>query len=224
MSIAARNAILAGGAALPYDAEVEYLESTGTQWIDTGVKLQTPCVVETKLIPVGSNFNDRMMLGVFSGGNTRLAPVAAYRNNLVSKSADGKNTGIVACQGGVEYSVKASFSSAGFLWIINNVSGSQPGASVTSLYSLLIFANNWNGVIRMPDQEGMTGKIFSLSIDNGDGVSMSLIPVRVGSGANAVGYMYDRVSGELFGNAGTGAFVIGPDASAAMGGGISANA
>lgn len=30
-------------------------------------------------------------------------------------------------------------------------------------------------------------------------------------GANAVGYMYDRVSGELFGNAGTGAFVIGPD-------------
>ena len=37
------------------------------------------------------------------------------------------------------------------------------------------------------------------------------IPVRVGSGANAVGYMYDRVSGQLFGNAGTGAFVIGPD-------------
>ena len=24
---------------LPYDAEVEYLESTGTQWIDTGIKL-----------------------------------------------------------------------------------------------------------------------------------------------------------------------------------------
>ena len=22
---------------LPYDAEVEYLESTGTQWIDTGI-------------------------------------------------------------------------------------------------------------------------------------------------------------------------------------------
>ena len=33
------------------------------------------------------------------------------------------------------------------------------------------------------------------------------IPVRVGD----VGYMYDRVSGDLFGNAGTGAFIIGPD-------------
>ena len=33
------------------------------------------------------------------------------------------------------------------------------------------------------------------------------IPVRVGT----VGYMYDRVSGQLFGNQGTGDFVLGPD-------------
>lgn len=33
------------------------------------------------------------------------------------------------------------------------------------------------------------------------------IPVRVGD----VGYLYDSVSGQLFGNAGTGSFVIGPD-------------
>ena len=33
------------------------------------------------------------------------------------------------------------------------------------------------------------------------------IPVRVGD----VGCFYDRVSGQLFGNAGTGAFIIGPD-------------
>ena len=33
------------------------------------------------------------------------------------------------------------------------------------------------------------------------------IPVRKGT----VGYLYDRVSGKLFGNAGTGDFVLGPD-------------
>ena len=33
------------------------------------------------------------------------------------------------------------------------------------------------------------------------------IPVRVGQ----VGYLYDKVSGQLFGNQGTGAFVVGPD-------------
>ena len=28
---------------------------------------------------------------------------------------------------------------------------------------------------------------------------------------DGVGYMYDRVSGQLFGNSGTGAFIVGPD-------------
>jgi hypothetical protein len=33
------------------------------------------------------------------------------------------------------------------------------------------------------------------------------IPVRIGT----TGYMYDKVSGQLFGNAGTGSFILGPD-------------
>lgn len=41
-----------------------------------------------------------------------------------------------------------------------------------------------------------------------DGVlKLDLIPVRVGN----VGYMYDRVTGNLYGNSGSGNFIIGPD-------------
>ena len=36
---------------------------------------------------------------------------------------------------------------------------------------------------------------------------MNLIPVRCGT----TGYMYDSVSGTLFGNAGTGDFIVGTD-------------
>lgn len=36
---------------------------------------------------------------------------------------------------------------------------------------------------------------------------MDLIPVRIGD----IGYMYDKVSGKLFGNEGTGEFILGPD-------------
>ena len=36
---------------------------------------------------------------------------------------------------------------------------------------------------------------------------MNLIPVR----KDGVGYMYDTVSGQLFGNIGTGNFILGPD-------------
>jgi hypothetical protein len=43
--------------------------------------------------------------------------------------------------------------------------------------------------------------------DADDNLMADFIPVRVGD----VGYMYDRVSGQLFGNAGTGEFVLGTD-------------
>lgn len=46
-------------------------------------------------------------------------------------------------------------------------------------------------------------RLYSLKISN----RMDLIPVRVGT----TGYMYDRVSRQLFGNAGTGDFIVGPD-------------
>ena len=49
-------------------------------------------------------------------------------------------------------------------------------------------------------------------IVNHNGVVVrDFIPVCVGSGASAVGYMYDCVTKRLFGNNGTGAFTIGPD-------------
>lgn len=45
-----------------------------------------------------------------------------------------------------------------------------------------------------------------------DGVVVrDYVPVRIGEGESAVGLMYDRVSGELFGNDGTGYFIVGPD-------------
>lgn len=51
------------------------------------------------------------------------------------------------------------------------------------------------------------GKFYSLQVEKGGDVVLDLIPVRIGQ----VGYLYDSVSGELFGNAGTGTFVVGPD-------------
>ena len=50
-------------------------------------------------------------------------------------------------------------------------------------------------------------KIFGFSAyDNGELV-IDLVPVRVGH----VGYMLDTISGELFGNEGIGSFIVGPD-------------
>ena len=52
------------------------------------------------------------------------------------------------------------------------------------------------------------GKLYSFRIEDDNNINIiDLIPVRVGT----TGYMYDRVSGQLFGNDGTGDFIVGPD-------------
>ena len=50
-------------------------------------------------------------------------------------------------------------------------------------------------------------KTGSVQITKGDSLVRDYIPVRKGT----VGYLYDRVTRKLFGNAGTGDFVLGPD-------------
>jgi hypothetical protein len=51
------------------------------------------------------------------------------------------------------------------------------------------------------------GRCYYFKLRDGNTLLLDCIPVRVGN----VGYMYDKVSGKLFGNAGTGSFVLGSD-------------
>lgn len=50
-------------------------------------------------------------------------------------------------------------------------------------------------------------RIWSYSHSKANGQKVNLLPVRIGN----TGYMYDTVSGQLFGNTGTGDFILGPD-------------
>jgi hypothetical protein len=50
-------------------------------------------------------------------------------------------------------------------------------------------------------------RLYYFKIYSNNGLVRDLIPVRVGQ----VGYMYDKVSGQLFGNSGTGEFILGAD-------------
>jgi hypothetical protein len=71
--------------------------------------------------------------------------------------------------------------------------------------NIYLFAFNYNG-------EGSTWrpakmKLYSCKITDNGTVVRDFIPVRVGQ----TGYMYDKVSGQLFGNSGTGSFILGRD-------------
>ena len=213
MLIAARNAILAGGAALPYDAEVEYLESTGTQYIDADyiptidseMELDIMCLSQnssyTGVAVCGNYFNSTHVFGLgrnsnniligYFGNKANVNLYGTFYRNVRYKTSINKDT--LSCTN-VETQASTSMT----------MGVTRFDTSSRSLY--LLNGNTQTGDLWIHANWKLFGcKLFRQSLVR------DFIPVRVGSGANAVGYMYDRVSGELFGNAGTGAFVIGPD-------------
>ena len=73
------------------------------------------------------------------------------------------------------------------------------GAFTANTYNMYLFSRNFEGEA----QPCANARIYGFTISD----RMDLIPVRVGN----VGYMFDRVSGTLFGNDGTGDFIVGAD-------------
>jgi len=192
-----RNALMAGKR-LPYDAEVEYLESTGTQWIDTGIRpaSTTKAVVDTAFTSgsvlgaiVSSNYSTWFC---FTGGT---ATTVRYYYGGVSNydyTIDKTMRHVYGISKDFEIDGAVVYTSSNTL-----TTGTQ------NIYAFGRINNgNPNDLLR--------GKIFSLKIYDGDDLVRDFIPVRVGT----VGYLYDRVTRKLFGNAGTGDFEIGPDIAA----------
>lgn len=70
----------------------------------------------------------------------------------------------------------------------------------TTLTTLQLFG--WNR-----DNYGMVGRIYSAYVKQDGVLVRDFVPVRVDN----VGYMYDKVSGQLFGNVGGSDFIIGND-------------
>lgn len=50
-------------------------------------------------------------------------------------------------------------------------------------------------------------RFYYFKVWKGDNMIFDMIPVRIGN----EGYFYDKISGNFFGNAGTGSFILGPD-------------
>lgn len=194
-----RRRVYGGSKKLPYDAEIEYLESSGNQYIDTGVVLDATMTVRVlyDFIQYGFVFGARNNAAVnavdrhYSGVANEIGDqyVIRYGNEILYRlnTIPHGTNGVVISPAGVVLNGKtvsvvtygnAFFSGHCFLFTINHGGSPYLGA----------YAFN---------------RIRRFSIDN----IIDLIPVRVGQ----VGYMYDKVSKQLFGNSGTGDFILGPD-------------
>lgn len=194
------------GGSLPYDAEIEYLQSTGTQYINTGILIDG---TGTFSFGVKTTLTDRSFLGAIIGTRESPSGYTQYKSynilNLSTTQIRADFLGKAAAgEGKINTTASAltiKFDTSVLTLLVNgsNISGSSTNQSCS--YPFYLFAVNNGNMSNIPQKL----EYFWFMKDNK--ITMYLIPVRVGQ----VGYMYDRVSGQMFGNAGTGNFTLGPD-------------
>ena len=207
MMLGARTAAWIGKA-LPYDAEVEWLESTGTQYIKTDIipgigytyrmTFRSTGVVNYGYI-FGVNWKDDAGAIEFFGLR-RKASQAIFQSL-------GFKIGTVPCEEDIDYDITINGGEDGslneFELADGRVFSNNSRISVGPTLPMNLFAVNNNGSAAFQNK----ARLYLFSVESNGEAILDLIPVRVGT----VGYMFDRVSGQLFGNAGTGAFIIGHD-------------
>ena len=183
--------------ALPYDAEVEYLESSGTQWIDTGYKPNANIKFE---ISGTQDTTDSALFGLSY-------VFYCFDNNNISDTTYygfcGNTGNFALVMRGIPVVITMSASDG---LVINGTKyANLTAGSTTANYSMALFGrrDNNNGVVLKLGRHIIKyTKIYS-----GNTLVLDLIPVRIGQ----IGYMYDKVSKQLFSNSGTGNFILGND-------------
>lgn len=181
--------------------ELAYIESTGTQYIDTGFKPNQSTKVVMDLEFTGQHSSHPFAFGArdstgkadfyayINGGGTLTAPWAFVCGSILNqhtKTGEGRQA--------------VSFGNDGM--IVNGVSASVTAVTFQSTVNLWLFCANRNGAT----QYLSSLKLYSCQIyDNGTMVR-DYIPCINPDGA--VG-LYDLVTAAFFGNSGTGSFVAG---------------
>lgn len=178
---------------------LEYIEGTGTQYINTGYYQQSEKIrIKAEFEYVGSS-GSQCAFGAQSG-NGFLMTLYGQKEIIV-----GTN--------GSTYSQYTRPVGTRFLFDVtaNNgtLSGTQNGQSLSSTYtgtlvktvSLAIFHNNGGATSQICPM-----KVYSFQIYDNDVLVRDYVPCQAADGA--IG-LYDKVNSQFYGNAGTGAFTAG---------------
>ena len=195
---------------LPYDAEVEYLQGDGV----ARIMLDDIYTTEKKYIGIG--ITEESYTGRFAGSEQgrRTQYVGATSGRIEAKFNTPNNSIIVSVDGATPYKcyvyvadgVNISISLDGNVLSSKATTVKIPYVAKTNKMELFAIRGITSTTTILGTWAGLC-YYFRLVTVEGETV-LDLIPVR----KDGVGYMYDRVSRKLYGNAAdTGAFVIGPD-------------
>ena len=185
--------------------KVEYIESNGTQYLNTQINgvsgLNIECIL---MLNSNANISNCGMIGSReNNSNTRFYAISFLSSKWhVGLPKDSLYREVLKQ---VKYKARLETSSTKYALYINDELYGSANSYQATTYPLYIFAcNNYGTASRF-----CSGRIYSVLIDNETTKLFNGIPCRRKSD-NKPG-MYDTVSDEFFTNQGTGEFICGPD-------------
>ena len=186
---------------------LEYIESTGTQYIDTGVvpTINTVWKLDNEF-STDTISGEYWYNGVYQNSGARF-DIALQQNDMRLNygAANIVSSNVLAFQGvRIMYTIDAQK----LIWSYGNTRGSYTRKIQGFTQPLYLFArNDLRSSVRIPSRFSLQ-KTYSSRIFDNDVLVQYLIPARHDSD-NEIG-MYDLVSNTFFTNSGTGEFTAGP--------------
>lgn len=190
-----------------YDAEVEYLETDSS-----GV-----CYIQTDYVPSGANISYETKFRWISWGGSSNTYITLYAARTSSSTQGfmawryGSSTRQIQIycgqRGWANSGIKKSLTSGKDVVLHADVNSIDFNGTV-STYSEGAYSSANKKALRLwHNSIPISLRYYYFKMWDDGVLKLDLIPVRVGN----VGYMYDRVTGNLYGNSGSGNFIIGPD-------------
>lgn len=203
MNVSRRRYMGAKGGSSPYQ-RIAYLESSGTQYIDTGeffnglttkIYLKYSAILN-KYFVIGAGSTDNKNSFIFANGGSTGRYwnfyFFRYKNNYTQSSIGSQTDEVREAELTSDFVVDGTTVKA---WTASDF---------TTPVSVFLFSTQ-----KADGTVGTCGtfRIYACKIYQNDVLVKDFVPVRIGQ----VGYLYDKISGELFGNDGSGNFTLGPD-------------
>lgn len=186
--------------------ELEYIQSSGTQYIDTGFKPTGNTRVVVDFLAYNQTTAQQSIFGSRPGASGRFTLFTGH--STASLQVDYNTEKSLADQdveiSGLDLTKRVNISISNKLVIDGTTVSSTAIKSFTSTYDMYLFANNNIGVVQLPSSLNL----YSCAIYNDNALVRNFVPCKNPDGV--VG-LYDSVNSQFYQNAGTGSFTAGPE-------------
>ena len=196
----------AGAVALPSGyTQLEYIQSSGTQYVDTGFKpdgeTTVNIVFQTSSAP--DNLSDTLpVYGTATDYSSNAFEFWTLSGGFATYGSQDYKSNL-----GITTGKKHTVSQAKNVLTVDGTSYTFTKQTFTAPYSLLLFATHRSGGIKICASAANL-KIYSCEIYNNGTLVRDLVPAKNSSGTSG---LYDIVNGAFYANAGSGAFTAGAD-------------